>query len=77
MPHALIRSKTSLLGCPKLLSSPTPIRAILGFTSSKKPSVVDVLDPWCAILIISADSLFVFLYNLHNLFSAILINLYS
>ena len=35
----------SLLGCPNLLFSPTPIKAILGETASKNFSELEVLDP--------------------------------
>lgn len=35
----------SLLGCPNLLSSPTPINAILGFTAFKNSFVVEPFEP--------------------------------
>lgn len=34
-----------LFGCPNVFFSPTPIKAILGFTASINSGVLDVLDP--------------------------------
>ena len=41
-------SITSFFGCPNLLSFPTPINAIFGFTDYTNLSDDDVSEPWCA-----------------------------
>ena len=42
---SLILSKTSSFGWPKLLFSPTPIKAIFGVTNSKNLAMLEVLEP--------------------------------
>ena len=54
---------TSLLGCPKLLFFPTPIKATLGFIAFKNSPVVEVLEPWCATFNTSAFK-FIFFLNI-------------
>jgi len=39
------RSNTSKFGCPNLLFFPTPIKAIPGFTASKKFLLEEVFEP--------------------------------
>ena len=58
-------------GCPKLLFSPTPIIAILGFTLERNSIVEDVFEPWCAIFkMVDFNISWLFLYFSNIAFSA-------
>ena len=54
-----------------MLSFPTPIKAILGFTFSKKLCVLEVFEPWWATFRIFDFKIFEFLYSSKICFSAI------